>query len=403
MRNLVCRTLRAAGLYWPVRRLAHRLSGGPFERLAARRGLDLIYRSPHLLCVRRGSDEIRLDMLRHANHAADMIQFFDHFFRAIVPEVTPEGRVADYSHLRLHPSLPESDETTAIYLSALALSARRGLDLIARPGLLYIRRGADEIRLDPRHADSAYAMIEFFDYYFGATVPEVTSEGRVADYSQPRLHRLSRSGVDFEFPSLPESDETTTIYLNALGLMPGDAVLDVGAYAGASTYFFARAVGPSGLVAAFEPDAGNRRCVEANVARHALGNVRTFACGVWEAEGELAFQSDGSEGSAFATLVSRDYNVQRVPVVTLEGAAHLAGATRIAGIKMDIEGAEVEVLRAAGAFLRAHQPRLVVEPHLRDSRMNTDEVRSLLHGHGYATEVQHQGSLDWPLILARPG
>lgn len=265
-----------------------------------------------------------------------------------------------------------------------------------------VRRGNDEIRIGRSHEVYLNDMIVFFDYYFGAVVPEQNGSARVADYSNPKLHRLRHSAVEFEFPALPESDESTQMYLDALQPKPGEVVFDLGAYAGGSTYFFAKAVGPEGLVVAFEPDPASLQYLRTNVSRHALANVMIFDCGIWSENTTLSFQSEGNMGSSVASILKRDSNVRQTRVVTLDEAARLAGGRPVSCIKMDIEGAEVAVLRSATDFLRANRPRLIIEPHAIDGEMTTGEITEILQGCGYRVEVLSQGSQDWPLVSARP-
>jgi len=53
----------------------------------------------------------------------------------------------------------------------------------------------------------------------------------------------------------------------------GDVVWDAGAHAGASSYFLAQLVGPSGKVYAFEPDDDNFEYLLRNIEMHHLTNV----------------------------------------------------------------------------------------------------------------------------------
>ncbi|MEJ7607462.1 MAG: FkbM family methyltransferase [Bryobacteraceae bacterium] len=102
-------------------------------------------------------------------------------------------------------------------------------------------------------------------------------------------------------------------------------------------------------------------------------------------------------------VLGRSSNARIVDVVTLDEAAALLGDKRVAAVKMDIEGAELEVLRGAGDFLRRHQPSLVVEPHPDGSgKMNTEQICEILHSFNYSADLVSQGAEDWPLIAARP-
>lgn len=281
-------------------------------------------------------------------------------------------------------------------------SRKRGIKISYQREAIRVRREEHEILIGRNHEVYLNDMILFFDYYFSAVVPEQSNGHELVDYSHPRLHRLRRSQVEFEFPALPESDESTDMYLSALGLTEGEVVFDLGAYAGASTYFFAKAVGPQGVVAAFEPDPTSLAFLRSNVVRHSLSNVQVFDCGIWSANTTLMFQSEGNMGSSVAKILKRDSHVRATNVVTLDEAARRLGGRRVAGIKMDVEGAEVEVLKSAGEFLRDHRPRLVVEPHFVDGVMTTGAVSEMLSAYGYNVEVLSQGSQDWPLVAARP-
>ncbi len=285
-------------------------------------------------------------------------------------------------------------------------AAKHGLEIEFSGEAIRVRRGLEAIRLSVDHAVYAWDMIHYFDYYFHAVVPQAdgrSGHGQEVDYSRSRKQRLLQSGVEFEFPSLPESDESTQIYLEHLQLRAGDVVLDLGAYAGSSTYFFAHRVGGQGLVAAFEPDRTNFGCLQRNIAQHRLTNVKPFCKGVWGSTTTLAFQAEGSMGSSVASLLCRSSNVVTVEVVTLEDAARLAGVNAVHAVKMDIEGAELEVLRNCGDFLRRHRPRMVIEPHVVDGKMCTQPLRSLLESYGLRTRLVGQGSIsDWPLVVAEP-
>lgn len=279
-------------------------------------------------------------------------------------------------------------------------SRRKGIELHFAGDKIYIRRGSEQIVIGRAHEVYLNDMIAFFDYYFSAVTPEAEQSYATVTYSAPRLHRLRRSQVEFEFPALPESDESTEMYLHALQLKEGDVVLDLGAYSGASTYFFAKAVGPDGVVAAFEPDATSRRYLDANIRRHRLTNVKVFDRGIWRENTTLAFQAEGNMGSSVSAILKRETNVHSIPVVTLEEAAKMAADRPVTAIKMDIEGAELEVLQSARHFLKQHRPAMVIEPHNVNGRMNTQDVCSLLRDIGYRVQVLSQGSQEWPLIAA---
>lgn len=276
-----------------------------------------------------------------------------------------------------------------------------GIRIIFGNNKIRIIKKRREILLNENHYYYCYDMIRHFDYYHGAVLAEKIQLNSVVDYSKTSQHKLSTSGIIFEFPSLPESDESTEVYLNSLKLNSGEVVLDLGAYAGASAYFIAKAVGNDGLVVSLEPDKNNFKSLCKNIQFHNLTNVVAVPSGVWSKSTVLQFQAEGNMGSSVSDIISRSSNLVNVEVLSLDDVARFTNGRKINAIKMDIEGAELEVLKNAEIFLRKHHfPRLVIEPHLVDGIMNTDEICSILEGYGYTTKLLFQGVQNWPLIGA---
>ena len=148
-------------------------------------------------------------------------------------------------------------------------------------------------------------------------------------------------------------------------LRPGDAVIDAGANLGALTVFFAAAVGPSGSVHAFEPQPGIFRLLAANTLVNGLDNVRLFhaACGAQAgllSLDEHDYRAPDNYGAlSLGHLAQGAARLRRqVPVVTLD-AAFQGDALRL--IKIDVEGAEAQVLAGAAALIARFRPALYVE------------------------------------------
>jgi FkbM family methyltransferase len=288
------------------------------------------------------------------------------------------------------------------YARYTLFAKQHGMTLKNSGGAITVDNGNRRIIVSAKHPAYVHTMIQYFNHYHSAVRPIIVDGVSVVDYSSPRLHCLSRSGLEFIFPSLAETDEAIEAYITALKLKPGDAVLDLGAYAGATAYYLSKAVGPDGRVLALEPDEINFRYLQENVTRHALKNVTCVPFGIWNEETTVEFQSEGSSGSAVATIIGRSSNVRKVSMITLERAADVLRVDRIAGIKMDIEGAEMVVLKSARNFLTHHQPRIIIEPHFIDGVLVTDELCRLMHSYGFKTELLSQDSEYWPLVAAYP-
>jgi FkbM family methyltransferase len=173
-------------------------------------------------------------------------------------------------------------------------------------------------------------------------------------------------------------------------IRPGDVVFDVGANVGAYTLLFATWVGPSGRVFAFEPAAAPREGLERLVAANDLSSrVTTIPSAVSAAEGSLTFLADASAGET--RLVSHaGPGTVSVPVTTIDAVCQREGVVpRL--IKIDVEGAELDVLRGARRTIASagKDLRLYVEmhPHLwAESGTTRAEIEAELQRQGLRAE-----------------
>lgn len=290
----------------------------------------------------------------------------------------------------------------------------RGYAIRSSPDRLTISdvAGRRQIWLSRANAVYAHDVVTSFDYYFSAVEPfeQPTSAGgwRVVDYSSPRIHRVP-GFPDFPvmFPSLAEPYQTCEQYLEFAQLRAGQTVLDLGCYAGLTAVAFSKAVTGSGRVISAEPDPVNFAVTAKNLDLHrrvnALGNIQVLPVAISDSEGTLAFSSEGSMGSSAVAIVGGYRGrVTEVPCVTLEGLLARGGGDRVDFIKMDIEGAERAVIRGAGAFLRKHRPRIIIEPHVIEGNLTADEVVANLTSYGYRCAIIKQFGVALPLVTAIP-
>jgi FkbM family methyltransferase len=146
---------------------------------------------------------------------------------------------------------------------------------------------------------------------------------------------------------------------------PGDVVIDAGANTGAYTVLFAQWVGPQGRVFAFEPVPRIARALRAQVALNGLtGRVRVVEAALGESEGTLTMTAPGMVGINRRAL-STDSTRHRlnVPSVSLDRFCQQRSLAP-AVLKIDVEGAELDVLRGARQVLSAvPRPQLFVEFH----------------------------------------
>ncbi|WP_158623978.1 FkbM family methyltransferase [Corallococcus llansteffanensis] len=163
--------------------------------------------------------------------------------------------------------------------------------------------------------------------------------------------------------SLREYGEYSELEMEMLGrfLKPGDTVVDLGANIGAHTLFFARHVGPSGRVIAFEPQRVVFQTLCANVALNSVTNVWALQAGAGEAQGQTRLPPmDYSRSDNFGAVSLDDAEEgEPVPVRTVDSLE----LTSCALLKLDVEGWEAQALRGAKATLERCKPLLYLENH----------------------------------------
>jgi len=171
-------------------------------------------------------------------------------------------------------------------------------------------------------------------------------------------------------------------------LRPGMTFLDVGAHIGYYTLIAARLVGEAGRVHSFEPGAATRAHLEANVARNHLGNVEIHVQALAEQTGEVGFWPStlASNQGISSIIASGDGQAApvMVPSLSLDDFAASLGGRRIDFLKMDIEGAELQVIRGGQRLLGgAEAPPMIFEAH------QLAPVASALRALGYRIRRLH--------------
>src|SRR4051794_31599983 len=139
---------------------------------------------------------------------------------------------------------------------------------------------------------------------------------------------------------------------------PGTAAIDAGAHIGLFTVLMARAVGPAGRVLSFEPTTHTARLLRRTVALNGLdGVVESREEAVAGQRGVAEFFVDAHGASNANSLLNRSGTVGsiHVPTVSIDDLFS-DDARRISCLKIDVEGAELEVLRGASRTLQLHRP-----------------------------------------------
>jgi len=175
-------------------------------------------------------------------------------------------------------------------------------------------------------------------------------------------------------------------------LEEGDCAIDVGGHIGFFTMQMAAMVGPGGRVYAFEPFDANADLLERSIAENGFGDRILFqraAAGAASGTATLTFPVETlNSGGAYllrngsAPLAGN--RKKEVPVVALDA---LEMRRPIRFIKMDVEGAEPQVVRGATRLIKEDRPVILSELHPtqleRASGVTADAFLAEMHALGY--------------------
>jgi FkbM family methyltransferase len=201
-----------------------------------------------------------------------------------------------------------------------------------------------------------------------------------------------------------ETVEVESYRAFAEAIAPGDVIFDVGAHFGTYTLIGAARGGPDTLVVAYEPCDLTRQYL----MRHLRWNgaerqvlVRPVCCG--SASGSVAFFHRPGRPEGINGLLPHEDLVQTtVRQTTLDREVEELGLVP-ALIKIDVEGAELDVLKGAARVLDVHRPRVLVSLHpkrLAQVGADCETVLAWLRAHRYQADVV--GEDQEIHVLARP-
>lgn len=173
-------------------------------------------------------------------------------------------------------------------------------------------------------------------------------------------------------------------------LQPNDVFIDVGANFGLHTVYAAKLVGEKGRVFAFEPVAKHLKLLQTNLnLSHVRERVEIVSTALSNsAESSLTFYLPPEEEIAVTASLNPDSdNLQEIQVSNTRLDDYWHNIDReVKLIKIDVEGAELEVLRGAEKLLRRWKPKLLIEVHgfaLPSFGTSVKELREFLSELGY--------------------
>src|SRR5262249_17938104 len=145
-------------------------------------------------------------------------------------------------------------------------------------------------------------------------------------------------------------------------------------------------VGEAGRVLSFEPEPRNRYWLERSIDLNGYKNIDLFPVALSDGEGEASLYL--GEIAGYHTLIpghpERQAGTIPVRTRTLDACLQEAGRTRVDMMKIDVEGAELQVLRGARGTLE-NNPEMILFLEIHpDVGVDPAEVRSFLGQFNFA-------------------
>ena len=177
----------------------------------------------------------------------------------------------------------------------------------------------------------------------------------------------------------------------------GSIVIDVGAHMGRYTIIASKRVGPNGKVVAIEAHPSNFEILKRNIKLNNLNNITSLNCAAYSKEGRLKLhlRSGGLGYTMYSTVMSNRFETGRFMEVKANTLDHLIESERIPSeqikwIKIDVEGAELEVLKGANHILtESNNISLLIEIHRLSGYITLYEsIRELLGMYNFRIEYE---------------
>jgi FkbM family methyltransferase len=171
---------------------------------------------------------------------------------------------------------------------------------------------------------------------------------------------------------------------------------DIGANVGFYALLAAALLQNTGHIVAFEPGQIAHRMLQENIALNSFQNIAVYQVAVTDTEGEAVLFSAAqvADGGANLFLPGKDQTLsQTCRTVSLDKFSEDLKLPKPDFIKMDVEGAELAVLRGADRILKEDQPLLLME--MKDAVLKTAgtdkaSVQNVLFQYGYAPAFLHR-------------
>ena len=148
---------------------------------------------------------------------------------------------------------------------------------------------------------------------------------------------------------------------------PGMVIYDIGANVGFYSILGAQLAGPNGSVIAFEPFHRNVEYIRKHIDLNQFKNIKVMEVAVSNVNGSVFFEP----GISIATGHLSKTGSLEVQSISLDKLFNDGTLPAPDVIKVDVEGAELDVFTGAQELIKNHRPLIFVDTHGRDAHEGT--------------------------------
>ena len=179
----------------------------------------------------------------------------------------------------------------------------------------------------------------------------------------------------------------------------GDVIIDCGANIGLFALYI-QSIAPGAFVHCFEPAESTRKILEKNIAENNFGDfVKVYPYGVFNQRSTIELLKSDLSGhrsfveSQFVAKAS-EAETEKIECISLAEAMEMAGARRVDFLKVDVEGAEIEILEGASSETLDKIERVALEYHNIIRQGAKDRVVRVLKGSQFSSIVSYPDHPD---------
>lgn len=203
---------------------------------------------------------------------------------------------------------------------------------------------------------------------------------------------------EWKLEMLFQKYEEETVDFFKKNILPGMSIIDIGAHVGYYTALFAKLVGPTGTVYAFEPDKDNFGLLEKNVGNRK--NVHLFNEAISDKDGFIDFYKIKGSTGCHSLIAPQNDEVKKIniPTATIDSFIKKHHLNKVDFIKIDIEGGEYLALAGMQKLFNSSRDLSIImefRPEaISSTKINPQEFLKIIRGFGFEIfEILSKGNI----------